>query len=330
MIPRIRFASLPTPIEAMPRLSAALGGPRLWVKRDDQTGLAFGGNKARKLEFMLAEAQAVGAKTLVSVGAAQSNHCRQVAALAARFGFGCILVLNGEADQLPSGNLLLDRLFGAEIVWTSRANREAALKNTFDKAWSSGRRPYLIPLGGSTGLGALGFEAAFREMLSQDLRPNWIVVASSSGGTQAGLALGARRANWTGQILGISIDEPQGDLQRMVAEIANQAAAQLDKPLHFIPQDIRVNADYLGAGYGILGQPEIEAIGLFARMEGLLLDPVYTGRAAAGLIDLARKGFFKSDETVLFWHTGGTPALFAEVYRQALLKNHGFQMGSKL
>ena len=154
----------------MPRLSAALGGPRLWVKRDDLTGLAFGGNKARKLEFLLAEAQAVGAKTLISVGAAQSNHCRQVAALAARFGFDCILVLNGDADQAPSGNLLLDRLFGAETVWTTRAKREDILKRTFEQAWAGGRRPYLIPLGGSTGLGALGFEAAFREMLAQELQ----------------------------------------------------------------------------------------------------------------------------------------------------------------
>lgn len=329
MIPRIRFACLPTPIEAMPRLSAALGGPRLWVKRDDQTGLAFGGNKARKLEFLLAEAQAVGAKTLISVGAAQSNHCRQVAALAARFGFDCMLVLNGEADQVPSGNLLLDRLFGAEIVWTTRAEREGTLKYIFDQAWAGGRRPYLIPLGGSTGLGALGFEAAFREMLAQELRPDWIVVASSSGGTQAGLVLGARRANWPGKVLGISIDEPQADLQCMVAEIANQAGAQLDESHSFGPQDIQVNADYLGEGYGILGQPEIEAIGLFARTEGLLLDPVYTGRAAAGLVDLARKGFFKADETVLFWHTGGTPALFAEAYSRALAGDQGFQTGSK-
>jgi D-cysteine desulfhydrase family pyridoxal phosphate-dependent enzyme len=329
MIPRIRIASLPTPIEAMPRLSAELGGPRLWVKRDDLTGLAFGGNKARKLEFLLAEAQAVGARTLISVGAAQSNHCRQVAALAARFGFACILVLNGDANQAASGNLLLDRILGAEIIWTTRVEREAALKRAFDEAWTAGRRPYLIPLGGSTGLGALGFETAFQEMLAQDLQPDWVVVASSSGGTQAGLALGAWRARWPGKVLGISIDESQSDLQQMVAEIASQAAAQQDRPHTFAPQDILVNADYLGAGYGILGQPEIEAIQLFARTEGLLLDPVYTGRAAAGLVDLVRKGFFKTDETVLFWHTGGTPALFADVYSQALGGVQGFQTGSK-
>jgi D-cysteine desulfhydrase family pyridoxal phosphate-dependent enzyme len=318
MIPRIHFACLPTPVEAMPRLSAVLAGPRLWVKRDDQTGLAFGGNKTRKLEFLMAEARAVGAKTLITVGAAQSNHCRQVAALAARFGLGCILVLNGEPDQAATGNLLIDKLFGAECVWTTRPEREVALKSVFEKAWTDGRRPYLIPLGGSTGLGALGYEAAFRELLAQEIRPDWIVVASSSGGTQAGLALGARRANWPGKVLGISIDEPQAALQSSVAAIADQAAALLNEPHRFNPEDILVNADYLGGGYGILADPEIEAISLFARNEGLLLDPVYTGRAAAGLIDLTRQGFFKHGETVLFWHTGGTPALFADQYASAL------------
>jgi D-cysteine desulfhydrase family pyridoxal phosphate-dependent enzyme len=318
MIPRIRFACLPTPIEAMPRLSAALAGPRLWVKRDDLTGLAFGGNKTRKLEYLLAEALANGAKTLVTVGAAQSNHCRQVAALAARFGLGCILVLNGEPGQAATGNLLVDKLFGAECVWTTRPEREAALKSAFDKAWSDGHRPYLIPLGGSTGLGALGYEAAFRELLAQEIRPDWIVVASSSGGTQAGLALGARRAHWPGKVLGISIDEPQAALQSSVAAIASQAAALLNEPHRFDPSDILVNADYLGGGYGIPADPEIEAISLFARNEGLLLDPVYTGRAAAGLVDLIRHGFFKTEELVLFWHTGGTPALFADQYASAL------------
>jgi len=317
-VPRIPIAFLPTPVEALPRLSAALQGPRLFVKRDDQTGLAFGGNKARKLEFLLAEAQSVGARTLISVGAAQSNHCRQVAALAAKFGFECILVLSGESEQNPSGNLLLDGLFGAEVVWTTRPQREGTLKQVFDDAWEQGRRPYLIPLGGSTGLGALGFEAAMRELLDQDIRPDWIVVASSSGGTQAGLVLGAKRAHWNGKILGISIDEPQDELRRTVAEIASQAADQLNEPIRVQAEDVLVNADYLGGGYGVMAAPEIEAINLFARTEGLLLDPVYTGRAAAGLIDLIRKGAFSREQSVLFWHTGGTPALFAEQYRRLL------------
>jgi D-cysteine desulfhydrase family pyridoxal phosphate-dependent enzyme len=318
LIPRIRLAVLPTPIEALPRLSAALGGPRLLVKRDDLTGLALGGNKTRKLEFALAEAQANGARTLITVGAAQSNHCRQTAALAARFGLDCILVLSGEPAEHPDGNYLLDQLFGAEIVWTTRPERETVLKQTFDAAWQAGRRPYLIPVGASNGIGTLAYEAAFQEFLAQQTPVDWIVVASSSGGTQAGLALGAWRAKWSGKVLGISIDEPQADLQALVAGLANEAADRLHEKAQLLPDDIHVNADYLGEGYGIMGSPEREAIQMFARTEGLLLDPVYTGRAAAGMIDLVRRGFFEPGETVLFWHTGGTPALFADRYSSQL------------
>ncbi len=321
MIPRIRIAHLPTAVEPLPRLSAALGGPALWVKRDDQTGLALGGNKTRKLEFVMAEALANGARTLISVGAAQSNHCRQTAALAARYGLDCILVLNGDPQQAASGNLLLDRLYGAEVVWCTRAEREAVLQRTFDEAWAAGKRPFLVPLGASTPTGALGYAFAFDELLTQmphTVEPDWIVVASSSAGTQAGLVLGARRANWKGKILGISIDEEEAVLQAHVAALASEAADRMGEKLSIAPADVLVNAGYLGTGYGVLGQPEIEAISLFARHEGLLLDPVYTGRAAAGMIDLIRRGFFKADERVLFWHTGGTPALFADVYRAGL------------
>lgn len=327
-VPRVRFAALPTPIEPLPGLSAALAAsgvhrcPRLLVKRDDLTGLAFGGNKARKLEFALAEARANGAKTLVTVGAAQSNHCRQTAALAARMGLGCILVLSGQPEENPSGNLLLDTLFGAEIVWAGSESREAVLQRTFNTAWEEGRRPYLIPLGASNGVGTLGFEAAFHECMdqaaAQNLAIDWIVVASSSGGTQAGLALGARRSNWSGRVLGISIDRPEQDLQLLVSRLANDAAERLGQTFRLSPEEIHVNADYLGQGYGVMGSAEREAIRLFARSEGLLLDPVYTGRAAAGMLDLIRKNFFRPDETVLFWHTGGTPALFAGRYARSL------------
>jgi D-cysteine desulfhydrase family pyridoxal phosphate-dependent enzyme len=323
VIPRVRFAELPTPVEPLPRLSAALGGPRILVKRDDLTGLAFGGNKTRKLEFVLAEAQAHGARTLVTVGAAQSNHCRQTAALAAKAGMGCILVLSGVPEDPPTGNCLLDRLFGAEIVWTSYPEREAALERAFEAAWEAGRRPYLIPLGASNALGALGFEAAFQELLEQSVHVDWIVVASSSGGTQAGLALGARRAGWPGRVLGISIDQPAAELRVTVASIATAAAERLDLPIRIEPGDVLVDDGYLGRGYGIVGPPEQEAIQQFARLEGLLLDPVYTGRAAAGLIDLARAGFFKAGESVLFWHTGGGPALFAGGYQDLLLFDQG-------
>ena len=320
-IPRIRIANLPTPVEPLPRLSAALGGPRLWVKRDDLTGLAFGGNKTRKLEFVLAEAQANGARTLITVGAAQSNHCRQTAAAAARLGLDCILVLSGVPENPPTGNLLLNHLFGAEIVWTTREEREATYQRTFEAAWTAGRRPYAIPLGASNPIGTLAYEAAFQEWHAQvdTTGPlDWMVVASSSGGTQAGLVLGARRAGWSGRVLGISIDEQEDVLQARVAGLASEAADRLRLPLSFEPNDVLVNADYLGQGYGILGDPEREAIELFARYEGLLLDPVYTGRAAAGLIDLIRRGFFRPEETVLFWHTGGGTALFAEKYHKVI------------
>lgn len=320
MIPRMKFAHLPTPVEPLSRLSSLLGGPSIFVKRDDQTGLAMGGNKTRKLEFVIAEALANGARTLVSVGAAQSNHCRQTAALAARVGLRCILVLNGDPQQAPNGNLLLDQLFGAEIVWTDRDQRESVLQKTFDDAWAAGLRPFLVPLGASTPIGSLGYVYAFDEVMKQGVDVDWMILASSSAGTQAGLVLGAARAKWAGKVLGISIDQKADELKQCVAELACEAADRMGESIKIASDDVYVNDDYLGAGYGILGAPEIEAVQLFARYEGLLLDPVYTGRAAAGMIDLIRKGFFKPGEKILFWHTGGTPALFAEHHAASLAR----------
>lgn len=317
-IPRIRLAALPTPVEFLPHLSAELKGPQILIKRDDLTGLAFGGNKTRKLEFVLAEALAAGARTLVTVGAVQSNHCRQTAALAARAGLDCILVLSGAPESVPSGNLYLDRMFGAEIVWTSYNDRAATLQKTVEMAWEAGRRPYVIPLGASNALGTLAYESAFQEFAAQSVQADWIVVASSSGGTQAGLVLGARRVGWAGKILGISIDRPEKELTSIIASLVNQAADLSGESENCLPEDILVNDHYLGEGYGILGKPEMEAIRLFSRREGILLDPVYTSRAAAGLIDLVDCGIFKPGEMVLFWHTGGTPALFAQQYSSAL------------
>lgn len=314
MIPRVRFANLPTPIEAMPRLSAALNGPKLWVKRDDLTGLAFGGNKTRKLELLIAEAQANMARTLVTTGAVQSNHCRQTAAVAARFGLDCILVLTGDPASRSSGNLLLDRFFGAEIVWCDPAEQESAFQQTFQKAWDDGRRPYLVPYGGSSPVGAAAYALAFDEFLEQGVEVDWIVFATSSGGTQAGLVAGARRASWPGKILGISVAEPAAPIRERVARLAGEVSDRLGKALTFDPAEIHVDDHYLGQGYAAMGAPEREAIELFARQEGLLVDPVYTGRAAAGMIDLIRQGFFQATDRVLFWHTGGTPALFAEPY----------------
>jgi D-cysteine desulfhydrase len=315
MIPRLKFAHLPTPIETLPRLTEALNGPRLLVKRDDQTGLAFGGNKTRKLEFLVAEAQAQGADTLITAGALQSNHCRQTAAAAAKFGFRCILVLVGLPPAQASANLLLDQLFGAEVVWTEKPQRDAVLQETFKQVAAQGRKPYLVPYGGSSPTGALGYVFAMEEFVGQKIKADWIVFASSSGGTQAGLVLGARAFGYPGKVLGISVDEPQRDLQVRVAKLASETSERLGPRIEFTPDEVLVNADYCAPGYGVLTGAEREAIQLFAKTEGLLLDPVYTGRAAAGLIDLVRKGFFKKDETVLFWHTGGQPALFAGKYQ---------------
>lgn len=320
-IPRVRIAHLPTLVEALPRLTAHLGGPRLLVKRDDQTGLAFGGNKTRKLECLLAEAQAAGAKTLITAGAVQSNHCRQTAAAAARFGLRCKLVLAGEPPAQPDGNLLLDLLFGAEIVWATGDERDAVLQRTFERAWQAGERPYLIPYGGSNAVGAAAYALALQELLDQGVRPDVIVLASSSGGTQAGLVAGARLTGFKGRILGISVEKPEVALHaQRIAKLASEVCDRLGHPQTISPAEVEVNADYVGGGYGVMGAPEREAIHLFAHLEGLLLDPVYTGRAAAGLIDLIRRGAFPREQTVLFWHTGGTPALLAARYRQGVLE----------
>jgi D-cysteine desulfhydrase len=317
-IPRVHIAHLPTAVEELPRLSAALEGPRILIKRDDQTGLAFGGNKTRKLEFLVAEAEAQGAKTLVSGGGLQSNHCRQTAAAAARFGFDCILVLNGQMPEHPTANLFLDQLFGAEIVTVpERALRDQAMQDTFDQAQAEGRKPYLVPVGGSNPTGALGYAFAVRELMAQmqDREiPDCIVFGTSSGGTHAGLVLGQRLSGFEGKVLGISIDEPETWLKERVSQLASDASEKLGERIEFTPADVLANADYCKAGYGVLTDVEREAVRLFAKYEGLLLDPVYTGRAAAGMIDLMRKGFFKKDETVLFWNTGGQPALFADKY----------------
>lgn len=315
---RISIAHLPTAVEALPRLTQELGGPRLLVKRDDQTGLAFGGNKTRKLEFLVAEAQNREARTLITAGTVQSNHCRQTAAAAARFGFDCILILSGERPLQASGNLLLDRILGAQIVWAQSEERDEVLQKTFQEAEATGRKPYLIPFGGSNPVGAAAYAYAMQELLGQGVQPDTIVFPSASGGTQAGMITGARLFEFDGQVLGISVDEPAAVLRERVANLAGEVAEILGEDISFSPDEILVNDDFIGEGYGVMGDAEKESIRLFARMEGLFLDPVYTGRAAAGLISLTRNAFFQPDQTVLFWHTGGTPALFAEKYQNTI------------
>ena len=318
-VSRVRFAYLPTPIEELPRLSQKLGGPLIFVKRDDQTGLAFGGNKTRKLEFLIAEAKQCGASLLISGGAIQSNHCRQTAAAAARFGFQCTLVLTGEMPQHPSANILLDQLFGAKIINVlDRKDRDKVLQETFDHALAKGVKPYLVPYGGSSPTGALGYAFAVEEFLKQGIDADWILFGTSSGGTHAGFVLGQRVFGLRGKILGISIDEPEQWLKTQISALASSASEKLGPRIEFGASDVLANDNYCRAGYGVLTEAEREAVLLFARYEGLLLDPVYTGRAAAGLIDLIRKGFFRKNETVLFWHTGGQAALFADKYSNLL------------
>ncbi|GAA5524269.1 L-cysteate sulfo-lyase [Microbulbifer aestuariivivens] len=317
-LPRQSLGFFPTPLHRLQRLSAVLGGPQLFIKRDDQSGLAFGGNKTRKLEFILADALAQGADAIVTAGAAQSNHCRQTAAAAARMGLECHLLLGGHAPQQAQGNLLLDQLLGCHIHWTPGHRKGEDLNQVLRYLQKAGRKPYVAPYGGSSDLGALAFVGALEE-----LRAQWadcggpfthIVFASSSGGTHAGLMLGARLLGLPTKIVGINIDKGAGGerpFAEHILDLSEQAATRLGVAESFSRGDLILDDGYLGEGYGVVGDAEREAIGLLARTEGILLDPVYTGRAMAGLLGLVRGGAFQASDRVLFWHTGGAPALFA-------------------
>ncbi len=251
-------------------------------------------------------------------------HCRQTAAAAAKFGFGCVLVLTGDRPDRASANLLLDQMFGARIVAVAdRQDRDRVLEETYAAVAAEGQRPYLVPYGGSSPTGAMGYAFAVEELLAQNARPDWIVFGTSSGGTHAGLVLGQRAFGFGGKILGISIDESEEWLKNRVSALATEASERLGERIEFSGSDVLANADYCKAGYGIVTSAEREAVRLFARMEGLLLDPVYTGRAAAGMIDLIRRGAFRKSESVLFWHTGGQPAIFAEKYAQSMSEAAG-------
>jgi D-cysteine desulfhydrase family pyridoxal phosphate-dependent enzyme len=309
-LPRVPLACLPTPVQELPRLSRLLGC-RLLVKRDDLTGLAFGGNKIRKLELLVGDALGQKADLLITTGAPQSNHCRQTAAAAAKLGFGCMLVLSGNPQTADSGNLLLDSLVGAELVWSGEKPRDLALKETFDRAKAAGSKPYVIPYGGSNPLGAVAYALAARELKEQGIRPDWIVFASSSGGTQAGIVLGARLFDLPGRIHGISVDLDSASLREKIRGLIFDTVRRFEIAPSLAQEPVSVDDRFLGAGYGKMGALEREAIRLFARQEGMLLDPVYTGRAAGGMLEMIRNKEIAPSETVLFWHTGGTPALWA-------------------
>lgn len=314
-LPSAGFVTGPTPIAEMSRLRAALGGgARLLVKRDDALPFGFGGNKVRKLDLVAARAQAEGADTLLTVGGVQSNHARATAAAAARLGLRRVLVLNGARPDRATGNALLDGLLGAEIRYVaSRAERAPAMRAEADRLRAEGRRPYEIPLGASTPLGAMAYARAVMELAGQGRAPDVIVHATSSGGTQAGLLAGIALAGLPTRVLGISADDPAPALSAVVAGLVAEVDDALGSGGRLRAATARPEVDdtFVGEGYGIPTPASCEALELAARTEALFLDPTYTAKAMAGLIAHVRAGHFRADQTVLFWHTGGLPGLFA-------------------
>jgi D-cysteine desulfhydrase family pyridoxal phosphate-dependent enzyme len=318
-IPRVRLAQLPTPLEPMDRFSDWLGGPRVLVKRDDLTGLALGGNKARKLEYLCGEAQARGCDVLVTGGGAQSNHARMTAAAANRLGLDCHLAVGGKEPSVYSGNLLLDRVLGATLHFTgadSYYEVEAAIEEVAARLTADGRRPFAMPIGGASVTGAAAFVDAADELMAQVQRDRtgdaveWIVVADGSGGTHAGLVAGLGGAV---RVLGVDVGT-RPDLDAVVPRLAAEAAARTGRAA---PGDeIDLDHSRFGDGYGAITDGALEAIERVAGLEGVILDPVYTGKAMAGLIGAAREGRFAPGKTVVFWHTGGAVALFARRYAE--------------
>jgi len=316
-VAHVTLGFLPTPIHVLEQFSATLAGPQISIKRDDLTGLAFGGNKVRKLEYILAQALQENADCIITAGAMQSNHCRQTAAAAAKLNLECHLVLGGEAPPATNGNLLLDQLLGCHIHWAGDKRKGEDIPELVNKLKTLGKKPYVVPYGGSNELGVLGFVQAMKELYEQSnqcIPYSHIVFASSSGATQAGLMLGRAMLKNNCELIGIAIDKEEINQQSLADNIlmlANQTALKLDFNYEFTRQHLNLDENYVAAGYGVIGESEKEAIKLLADAEGVLLDPVYTGRAMAGLIDYVRTKKIKSHEHVLFWHTGGLPALFA-------------------
>ncbi|MBW1636794.1 MAG: D-cysteine desulfhydrase family protein [Deltaproteobacteria bacterium] len=317
-LPRFHLAEFPTPIHSLESLTKKYQGPAIYMKRDDLTSLGMGGNKTRKLEFLIGEALKQKKKTLITAGGIQSNHCRLTAAAAKKADLHCHLVLNGNPPVIPNGNLLLDTLFGAEIHFCNREKRDKKLLEVTAELEKAGKKPYLIPVGGSNSIGSVGYVAGMLELARQleelSLAPDAIIFATSSGGTQAGLTLGAEICGFKGNVLGISIDQVSAGSDAfppVLATITNETAARIGSDIRMTESDFSLNYDYLGAGYAMPGELEFNAIEDLALNEGILLGPVYTARAMGGLLDMIQKGFFTKDQTVLFWHTGGTPELFA-------------------
>jgi 1-aminocyclopropane-1-carboxylate deaminase/D-cysteine desulfhydrase-like pyridoxal-dependent ACC family enzyme len=314
-VPALILAPLPTPVTAMPRLSGVLGGgPSLLVKRDDTIGFAFGGNKVRKLALLGAQAQVEGADTLITAGGIQSNHARVTAATAVALSMRAVLVVNGAPPARSTANALLDALLGAEVVYVeSREQRAEAMHAAAERLRREGRRVFEIPIGGSTPLGALAFVHALLELLEQISPPDAIVHATSSGGTQAGLVAACRLLGLRTRVVGIAADGPTEGIHAQVRANIDGLALLLKLDRQSVQRGTSIEIDdrFIGAGYGIPTDASRDAIELAARTEAIFLDPVYTGKAMAGLIAYVRQQRFTEGQTVLFWHTGGQVGLFA-------------------
>ena len=319
--PRVSLAHLPTPLEILPRLSEHLGGPEIWVKRDDCTGLATGGNKTRKLEFSMGEALELGADTVITVGAVQSNHVRQTAAAACKLGLKCEVLLEHRVTNptelyRSSGNVLLDRIFGANLrEYDAGTDFDAEMENIARAISAEGGSPYIIPGGASNAVGALGYVGCGEELLQQcdeqDVRFDHIVTATGSAGTHAGLAVGLRGSGSDLPVLGIGVRAPKDVQEERVYKLAVETAELVEKPGCVARDDIVADCNYIGAGYGLPTESMNEAVLMLARTEGLLFDPVYSGKALAGMIDYVREGRFTRNEKIVFLHTGGAAGLFA-------------------
>jgi L-cysteate sulfo-lyase len=320
--PRLHFAHLPTPLEPLERISAELGGPNIWIKRDDCTGLSSGGNKTRKLEFLMAEAVERGADTVITQGATQSNHARQTCAAAAKLGFDCHILLEdrtGYHDEAYAynGNVLLDQLHGASVsLRPADSDMNAEMEQLAQRLRDDGNKPYVIPGGGSNEVGALGYVNAAFELTHQanerSLRIDHLVHATGSAGTQAGLVLGMEAMHSGIPVYGVSVRAPKPKQEENVFGLAQRTAAYMGYSPDLVAREtIVANSDYVGDGYGLPTDSMKEAVSMLARLEGILLDPVYSGKGFAGLIDLIRKGHFKPGENIVFLHTGGSVSLFA-------------------
>lgn len=323
--PRVKLAHLPTPLEFLPRLTRHLGGPKIYVKRDDCTGLGTGGNKTRKLEFLMGAALAEGADTVITQGAVQSNHARQTAAAAARLGMQCELIFEQRVEKasdayVNSGNVLLDRIFDAHIREVPKgSDMDAELEAVAAELRDGGRKPYVIPGGGSNPVGALGYVGCAQEIVAQanqdGLVIDHIVHATGSAGTQAGLLVGLRANSCRTPVAGIGVNVDRPTQEQRVFSLAERTADYLGVKGVVERDDVECNCDYVGDGYGIPTASMNEALLLLARLEGLLFDPVYSGKALAGMIDLIARRHFAADETLVFLHTGGVAGLFGYVDR---------------